>query len=700
MRGGRLAFCFGVHDHQPVGNFDHVLAEATERAYRPFLERVVARPGFRLTIHVSGSLLTWLREHAGATFDLLGTLAARGQAELLTGGFWEPILAVLPDHDKHGQIERLSAYLRTEFGVRPRGLWLAERVWEPHLPRALAAAGIEYVLLDDSHFALAGLAPEALGGYYLTEEQGALLRVFPIGQRFRYLIPFADVEATLDALAAQRGRVPAVTVVDDGEKFGIWPGTHTRCYEGGWLDRFLDRLLATDWLVLATLGDVVDAMPATGRVYLPASSYREMGEWALPPTAARDLEAARHALTRLPDGERLASRLQGGFWRAFLAKYPEVADCHWKMLRLSAAIHAARQADPADARLRQAQAALWRGQANDAYWHGIFGGCYLPHLRRAVKGALLEAERLLAGACGGSALAWTQADGNGDGHEEVYIRTRSLSVTVNPGAGGSLTEIGHLERALDVADVLTRRVEAYHDRVREARGASEGAVRSIHDRPGVAGPELEGLLAYDGLRRASLTEGWFDAPAGGAPLDAVAPWAGARRLLAAEALGCRANAEDGTLRLHLAAPATEGLPLRIDKEVAVADASVAARYRLAAEAAAPLAGRWAVQWNLALTAGAAPGRYLTFPGRPSLGSTGRAGDVEAVALIDEWAGLELRLALAPAAEIAWGPVETVSLSETRFERLYQGLALLVVWPVALAGGVACELSTTLTVVAR
>ena len=169
----RLAFCLGVHNHQPIGNFEHVLVEATERAYRPFLERLEARPEVRVSVHCTGSLLEWLRERAPRTFDLLGTVAARGQVELLTGGFYEPILAMLPDHDKIGQIERLTAFLKTHFGVRPRGMWLAERVWEPHLARALSDAGVEYVLVDDRHFALAGLDADALGGYYLTEEQGA-----------------------------------------------------------------------------------------------------------------------------------------------------------------------------------------------------------------------------------------------------------------------------------------------------------------------------------------------------------------------------------------------------------------------------------------------------------------------------------------------------------------------------------------------
>jgi alpha-amylase len=696
---GRLAFCFGIHNHQPVGNFDHVLVEATERAYHPFLERLDARPALRLTVHCSGNLLEWLRERSPRTFDLLAALAGRGQVELLTGGFFEPILAVLPDHDKLGQIERMSAFLKTYFGVRPRGMWLAERVWEPQLPRVLAEAGVEYVLLDDSHFELAGLDAEALGGYYLTEDQGVMLRVFPISQRMRYLIPFADADASVDYLAARRGRVAALTMVDDGEKFGVWPGTHAHVYDKGWLDRFFDRLLATDWLDLTTLGDVVDRFPATGRVYLPAASYREMGEWALPADAGRRLETAKHELAALPDGARLADLLRGGVWRGFLVKYPEVADTYWKMLRLSRAIQRARAAAPQDTRLADAETALWRGQANDAYWHGVFGGCYLPHLRRAVKGALLDAERRLADAEGGPPAVWSRQDGNGDGREEVYVRTRDLAVTLNPDLGGALTELGVFGKGLDLADILARRPEAYHAAVRAEgeRDVSGASVRTIHDAPAPKEAGLAALLAYDDFRRGSLLEAWFGA--GGRPedaLDPVSPWRAAGRVLAGERLGCAVRGVEGGVSVTFTAKPGAPGPAGVEKVVTVRGATVGVSYRLSAKGGGPVTGRWAVQWNLALTAGDAQGRYLTLPGRPSLGSAGRAGACSAVSLVDEWIGLEARLQWTPAAELAWGPVQTVSVSEGGYERIYQGTALLLTWPVALGSDDAGELSAELT----
>jgi 4-alpha-glucanotransferase len=682
-----LDFCFGVHNHQPTGNFDGVLRETTELAYQPFFARLKARPEVRMTVHCTGSLLEWLREQARPTFDLLGEIVAGGQVELLTGGFYEPILAILPDADKRGQIQRLTEFLVKEFGVRPRGMWLAERVWEPQLPRALHEAGVEYVLVDDRHFALAGLEPDDLGGYYLTEDQGATIGVFPINQRLRHLIPFAEVDKSIEYLAERRGRVPVVTVVDDGEKFGAWPGTHKLVYQEGWLDTFFDRVLAAPGLRMATFGDVLGRHRATSRVYLPTASYQEMGEWALPPTAGRALEDAKRDVGPLEHGARLVGLLRGGFWRNFLVKYPEVADFYWKMLRLSRGLESALGRRPGDPVLLAAREALWRGQANDAYWHGVFGGCYLPHLRRAVKSALLDAEARLV-AAGEAPVVATLGDANGDGGREILVRTPALTVTLTPDAGGALTEIGALGRRHDVADVLGRRVEAYHARLGDT-AESGGGTRSIHDAAPEKEPGLARLLGYDRFRRASLLDGLFAADG---ELDAAEPWPASRLALGDAAWEPAVERQVDGAEVTLRHRATGDVGLAVDKRVSVRGATITARYRLSADG--NLDGRWGVQWNLALSAGEAPGRYLTLPGQPSLGSSGRRSGVSGVSLVDEWLGLEARLSWAPAAELAWAPVETVSVSEGGFERIYQGLALLLTWPLA---GTSAEVTTALAV---
>ncbi|HEV8437866.1 MAG TPA: alpha-amylase/4-alpha-glucanotransferase domain-containing protein [Methylomirabilota bacterium] len=691
-----LSFLFGVHNHQPAGNFESVVGDAVSRAYRPFLEVLRDIPDLPVTVHCSGTLLVFLRDKARSTFDLLGSLVSAGRVELLTGGFYEPILAMLPDRDKIGQIQALTEFLKSSFGVSPRGMWLAERVWEPQLPRALREAGVEFVLVDDSHFAQAGLDPETLGGYYVTEEQGATLAVFPISQRLRYLVPFAEPAEAVRYLERCRDR-GAVTLMDDGEKFGIWPGTDRLVYGEGWLARFLQALRDTPWLRVSTFSQYVDANPPRGRIYLPTTSYTEMGEWALPAEASAELVAARHRLEHLADGDRVARLLRGGFWRNFLVKYPEVADAYWKMLRLSARVQDALAARPGDPRLLEARERLWQGQANDAYWHGVFGGCYLPHLRRAVKSALVACERLLGPADERAGIDWCEADVDGDGQVEVVVRTGDWSVLVRPARGGTLTELALVSRDLDAGDVLTRRREAYHHQVKDPDARDDGdRPRTIHAGATAREPGLSTLLDYDRFRRASLLDGLF---AAGGPLDALSPWDAARAMVGERAMRHTIRVLAGAVEVTCSLDTIGSLPLAVDKSVTVPreGAALDIRYRLRWTGAEPLRARWAVQFNLALSAGDAPGRYFDLEGRPSLGSRGRCQGRRGLAMVDEWLGCALVLDWAAPAEVTWAPVETVSLSESGFERIYQGSAVLITWPLDLAAGASWEMALRLGV---
>jgi hypothetical protein len=689
-----LSFLFGVHNHQPAGNFDSVVADGVGRAYQPFLEVLRDVPDFPVTVHCSGTLLTFLRDKARPTFDLLGALVSAGRVELLTGGFYEPILAMLPDPDKVGQIQALTDFLKSNFGVSPRGMWLAERVWEPHLARALRSAGVEFILLDDSHFAQTGVDPETLGGYYLTEEQGATLAVFPISQRLRYLVPFADPAETVRYLEGCRAR-GAVTLVDDGEKFGVWPGTNRLVYGERWLARFLEALRAIPWLHISTFSRYLETAPPRGRIYLPTTSYTEMGEWALPAEACAELLAARRQVTQLPDGERLARLLRGGFWRNFLVKYEEVAEAYWKMVRLSSRLWEALATHPGHPRLLAARERLWQGQANDAYWHGVFGGCYLPHLRRALKSALITGERLLGPDDAEPVMEWQEQDLNGDGRVEVAVRTKDWSLMLHPERGGTLSELAFLARDLDLGDVLTRRREAYHSQVTGETRADDTEVKTIHAEAPAREGSLSALLAYDRFRRVSLLDGVFS---DGVALDPLSPWDAAHAALGGHAMRHSVHVAANRVEVTCELDRLDPLPLAVDKRLSVPreGPSLDIRYRLRWAGSEPLAARWAVQFNLTLSAGDAPGRYFRLPDRPSLGSRGRLEGQRALAMVDEWLGLVLELDWAEAGEVAWAPVETVSLSETGFERIYQGSALLVSWPLRLGSESTWEMTLRLT----
>src|SRR5256884_9981485 len=153
-----------IHAHQPCGNFEHVLEKAYDSSYLPFIEHREKPPGVHLGLHYSGPLLTWIEQHRPEYFVRLKKLVQSGQVELVGGGFYEPILVSIRPEDQHEQIARLAAYLEKHFGKLPSGAWLAERVWEPQLPTALATANVAYTLVDDIHFLSAGFEPEELFG--------------------------------------------------------------------------------------------------------------------------------------------------------------------------------------------------------------------------------------------------------------------------------------------------------------------------------------------------------------------------------------------------------------------------------------------------------------------------------------------------------------------------------------------------------
>ncbi len=238
-------FVFCIHNHQPVGNFDHVLEECFEKAYWPFLKTISKYPSIKLTLHNTGFLLDWIIENRPEYIELLKTMVDRGQVEIMGGGYYEPVLSVIPEADRINQIKMMSEKIFEIFKVKPRGIWLAERVWEPALPTTLKNAKVEYLLLDDYHFVKSGLDREELGGYYITEDQGKTVKIFPGSEMLRYLIPFRPVEQLEEHLKGLKGFLRlgnAAIYGDDGEKFGSWPGTHGWVYDEGWLEGFFKMI--------------------------------------------------------------------------------------------------------------------------------------------------------------------------------------------------------------------------------------------------------------------------------------------------------------------------------------------------------------------------------------------------------------------------------------------------------------------------
>lgn len=686
----------GCHSHQPVGNFDHVFQEAYQRAYRPFIDVLERFPEVRVTLHYTGPLWDWFLAHESEYVTRLRALVERKQVEIMGGGYYEPMLCAIPERDAKAQIQRMQSFCREHFGTEPEGMWLAERVWEPHMARILAEVGVKYAALDDSHFLCSGLRPDEMYGCYMTEEEGAAIRVFPISERLRYLVPFHPVDETIDYLkerATEDGHRCAV-LHDDGEKFGTWPGTFHSVYEEGWLEDFFEALtLNKDWLHSVTYSDYVRNHQPLGRTYLTCASYQEMMTWALPPYRQRDLKSAREELTQDPVlNERCGPFLRGGFWRNFLTKYAEANNMQKRMLRTSKRLHALRQHHGSDARIDEAEWLLHRGQCNCAYWHGQFGGLYLNHLRTAIYENFIAADCVLDTIAGpaGSVVAST-VDFDGDGQYEHVLETDHLAVFVNPGDGGTIFELDYKPGRFNLLNTLTRREEAYHDElVAEQDSGDEGRAKSIHDHFQSKEKGLDQILFYDSCRRASLRDHFY-----GADLDVEALY----RNEAADLSDLATSAYDSSFRgtdLVLSASgaiATAGqraVQVRKIVSPAAGDSTVEISYDITYHGVAPFSGIFGVEFSVNFLTGSAPDRYYHTEerdlGRPMLGTRGTEHALSHFAMRDEWMRLETGWRLSEHGTLYFFPLETVSQSECGQERVYQGSVVTVAWPVGLEPG--------------
>ncbi|MFH1089964.1 MAG: alpha-amylase/4-alpha-glucanotransferase domain-containing protein [Pseudomonadota bacterium] len=673
-----------LHCHQPVGNFDEVFQKAHDQCYRPVLDIFEAHPRFKAGVHFSGPLLEWLEEHRPETLDLLASLVGRGQIEPLSGGFYEPLLASIPRRDVLGQVRMMNDYLEKRLGRRPTGFWLTERIWDTGLPVALSGTGLQYTVVDDTHFYYSGLNEDAIFGPYITEREGHTLKLLATPMVMRYLIPFRFVDQVLAHLRAwdQAGRKVAV-YGDDGKKFGLWPGTYEWVIKKGWLETFFQAVLDnSDWLRTTTPGEYVASTAPLGRLYVPQASYEEMTEWALPPDRGRALEDVITTLKREGRWEHWRSFVRGGIWDNFLVKYDEANRMHKKMIRLSE-----RTAESPSAR-----PFVWRAQCNCAYWHGVFGGLYMGHLRRAIHENLIRAQGRLIEATGNQVGLYC-LDYDNDDLEEIFIEGPALSLGLCPGRGGGLFELCHMPKALNLSDVLTRRDEAYHRRLPEAvvvpREQGEGAT-SIHDAVKAKEAGLERFLVYDRYTRVSLLDHFLEneVPAEALFKGEYHEWGdfldGRYEVNHAAALGGQAAVE--MVRTGTVGPAS----LRLDKSVLASKAPrLSFLYDFECLGHVPLKAVYGCEFNLTLFSDQDESRHLLAPEygrRREAYETGSEYGLTRFDLINGGDRLKASFTFSDKVSVGFFPLYTVAMSEDGFEKAYQGTTLFFFRPLNLQPG--------------
>jgi hypothetical protein len=681
-----INFIFVSHCHQPMGTEEWVLTKAYEKAYLPFIEEISGYPELKFVLHYSGFLLEWLCDRHPDFIATIREMVKRGQIEILSGGIYEPMLSAIPKEDGMEQIKAMSSYIEDLFGTRPRGAWLAERVWEPQLASLLSESGIEYILLDDQAFAKGGIERERLFGRYILEDQGRKISAFPINERLRYLIPFEGPSSSISYLLELSTPYGERTVVlaDDGEKYGLWPGTYEWVYESGWLRDFLQLLRENkDSIRTIRLADAVDYFAPWGIAYIPPSSYFEMSVWSLPPQMVGRYEELAQALEKEGRFDRYRDLLGGGMWRNFLVKYSESNNMHKRMLEASDKIRGCLRRYGDRKEILDARKKIWMAQTNCPYWHGVFGGIYLPHLRASVYRNIIEAEstveRIERGE--GPWIDVESGDLNLDGLDEVCIRTESMNVYISPGVGGQVYELDYKDVPVNLVNTISRRYEPYHEMLKDKRGypASFRGVYGIpYPRPGWTPPEL----CYDWYTRRCFVDHF------------LAPWTdpssffkckyGEQGDFVDQGYSYTVSMDKGRAMVSLERKGhiwvgQERVPVTVSK-LFLAKAGhkgLGIEYHISSGDESTWFG---VELNISLSGYDFPTRAMRVGGgelKPL--EEGVSDYVSKVELLDSWLGIRMELEVDPPSSLWAFPLETISQSEEGMEGIVQSLLLLFHW---------------------
>jgi hypothetical protein len=413
----KTGFIFGSHNHIPYGTGHDDFERIYTVKLKPFISTLYQYPNIPAALHYSGVLLYWIERNHPEFFMIISDLISRKQIELLGGGFYEPMMTLLPLADKIGQIEMLTTYIRKQFGKRPQGCWLSGSAWEQSMSGVLNTCGMGYTFLEDALFDRAGSRDREAITPCISEDQGKLVTVFPLSSRLCAELRHKKAAPILETFFKEFS-------FDEKQLVSVFPEDVFRergdpqNYEAG-LHQFFEALSqATETAIELTLPTrFLKTHQNFKKAYFPCSASRQ-----------------------------------------FLITYPESNGIYSKMMFTQVLIN---QLRGDKSRKRNAREELWKAQGYNTYDHRGDGGIYCNTLRHAAYKALLGAEKTTReqGAFIPSLMTFDfDLDGEAeylfqDKHINYYIKTR----------GAGIFELDYLPKGWNYLDTFARRREPYMD---------------------------------------------------------------------------------------------------------------------------------------------------------------------------------------------------------------------------------------------
>ncbi|MDR2477910.1 MAG: DUF1926 domain-containing protein [Treponema sp.] len=423
---GKINLILGCHAHVPYGAPEQEFESAYENILKPFVSNLYKYPNIQAALHFSGVLLHWVERTHLELFMLIEDMVSRKQAEVLGGGFYEPMLPVIPLQDKIGQIEMFTTYLRRNFGKRPLGCWIPALAWEQNLVSPVAACGMGYTFLSEKQFSEAGIAAENLFYPCLCEDQGKIVTVFPLCQQAEAALAEKNISTVLDDLRRRQ-------VAEREMVVSIFP----------------EKLRA----------DPVESPDYTWNRFFEELSLCEFTETVMPGKLLKNLQGLKKV--SFPDSTRKSAASGDGCVtpRRFLIEHPEADGIYSKMIFTGLLIN---QLKGDKSRKQSAREELWKSQGCGLFYSLDRQGLYRHSLRNAAYSALVGAERITREK-GKFAPSLVPYDFNLDGTGEYLFQDTRINCYVQA-AGGGIFELDYLPKAWNYLNTCGGRL-AFADRL-------------------------------------------------------------------------------------------------------------------------------------------------------------------------------------------------------------------------------------------
>ena len=434
MTAAKISLVLGSHAHVPYGSDTSEFEKAYAGLVRPFITGLYKYPNIQAALHYSGVLLHWIERSHPEMFMSIEDMVNRKQVEILGGGFYEPMLPIIPQQDKIGQIELLTTYLRKQFGKRPQGCWIPAFAWEQGLVSPLAACGMGFTFLSERQFSLEGNGHPAghipgIPTPCICEDQGKVITVFPVMQSLETALAGKSVTALLPPLlenyAKRQAEETEITISIFPRKINAEQGESP---ESAWC-RFFDELSRCDYYAETVVpGKLVKNLKNLHKRCFPDSSDNP------------DVITSRR----------------------FIIVHPEASGIYAKMIFTNVLIN---QLRGDKSRKLSAHEEVWKAQDRTLFCKTGQEGVHNHTLRSAAYSALLRAEQVTREKTRASAFVSSLVpyDFNMDGAQEWLFQDQRINCYVQS-IGGGIFEMDYLPKAWNYLDTCSGRV-AFADRL-------------------------------------------------------------------------------------------------------------------------------------------------------------------------------------------------------------------------------------------